>query len=60
VKTAVTTFFGVTDFKDRDTHTFHLMFDGVQRDDLGTTLDAVLKRNQHKAHFQLVEKITAG
>lgn len=60
VKTAVMTFFGVTDFKDRDNHTFHLMFEGVQRDDLDTTLDALLKPHQPAAHFQLIEKITAG
>jgi hypothetical protein len=60
VKTAVMAFFGVSDFKDRDTHTFHLMFEGQQRDDLGTTLQALLGDERDTAHFQLVERIQAG
>jgi len=62
VKTAVMTFFGVKDFQDRDNHTFHLMYKDEQRDDLGTTLDALLGDKEHKAKvkFQLVEVIKAG
>lgn len=60
VLTKVKSFFKVEDFKDRDTHTFHLMFEGQQRDDLGTTLEQLLKPNQRNAHFQLIEKIQAG
>jgi hypothetical protein len=62
VKTAVMTFFGVKDFTDRDAHAFHLMYKDEQRDDLGTTLDALLEDKEHKAKvkFQLVEVIKAG
>jgi hypothetical protein len=62
VKTAVMTFFNAKDFTDRDTHTFHLMFKDQQRDDLGTTLDALLDDKEHKAKakFQLIEQIKAG
>jgi hypothetical protein len=62
VKTAVMTFFGVKDFQDRDNHSFHLMYKDEQRDDLGTTLDALLADKEHKAKakFQLVEVIKAG
>jgi hypothetical protein len=62
VKTAVMTFFGVKDFTDRDSHTFHLMYKDQQRDDLGTMLDALLDDEEHKAKakFQLVEVIKAG
>jgi hypothetical protein len=62
VKTAVIAFFKVADFTDRDTHTFHLMYKDQQRDDLGTTLDALLDDKEHKAKakFQLIEQIKAG
>lgn len=62
VKDAVTTFFNVKDFQDRDNHTFHLMYKDEQRDDLGSTLDALLEDKGHKAKakFQLVEVIKAG
>lgn len=60
VKADVMLFFKVADFKDRDTHTFHLMFEGQQRDDLGTSLGQLLKGEQRHAHFQLIEKIQAG
>src|SRR5437016_2199169 len=57
VKTGVMAFFKVSDFKDRDTHTFHLLFEGQQRDDLGIRLDALLGNERHSAHFQLIERI---
>jgi hypothetical protein len=62
VRTAVMAFFGVTNFQDRDNHTFHLVYNDEQRDDLGTTLDALLEDKEHKAKakFQLVEVIKAG
>jgi hypothetical protein len=62
VKTMVMSFFNVKDFTDRDNHTYHLMFKDQQRDDLGTTLGALLEDKEHKskAKFQLIEQIKAG
>jgi hypothetical protein len=62
VKTAVMAFFRVNDFSDRDSHTFHLMYRDQQRDDVGTTLEALLEDKEHKARakFQLIEQIKAG
>ena len=62
VKTAVMAFFSVKDFSDRDSHTYHLMYRDQQRDDVGTTLEALLADKEHKAKakFQLIEQIKAG
>ena len=60
VRTDAMTFFGVKDYKDRDTHEFYLEFDGRRLNNLGETLEQLLGPHRREAHFNLVEQITQG
>jgi hypothetical protein len=54
------TFFGVKDYKDRDTHEFFLEFDGRRLTNMGETLERLLGPHRREAHFNLVEQVTQG
>ncbi len=60
VRNQVMTFFNVSDHQDRDKHTFHLLFEGQQRDDPGVALVTLVGDERHTAHFQLIERIQQG
>jgi hypothetical protein len=54
-------FFQVKNYEDRDKHEFFLEFEGVRITDYTQTLAALLRGEHHeKAHFELVEQVTAG
>jgi hypothetical protein len=53
-------FFGVSDHKDRDVHEFFLEFEGRRLTNMTETLEQLLGRHRHEAHFHLVEQVTKG
>jgi hypothetical protein len=60
VRTDAMTFFGVRDYKDRDTHEFFLEFEGLRLTNLAETLDQLLGPHRREAHFNLIEQVTQG
>lgn len=52
-------FFGVSDYQDRDTHRFFLEFHGQRLTNLGETLHQLLGEKR-EGEFHLVEQITPG
>jgi hypothetical protein len=60
VRTDAMAFFGVRDYKDRDTHQFFLEFEGRRLTNLAETLEQLLGPHRREAHFNLIEQVTQG
>ena len=60
VRTDAMAFFGVRDYKDRDTHEFFLEFEGRRLTNLAETLEQLLGPHRREAHFNLIEQVIQG
>jgi hypothetical protein len=60
IRTDAKNVFGVQDRQERDTYFYYLVFRGERIQDTQITLEQLVGEHEPKAHFSLVEEITAG
>lgn len=60
IRTDAKNFFHVQDRQERDTYFYYLVFRGERIQDTQVTLEQLVGEHEPKAHFTLVEEITAG
>jgi hypothetical protein len=60
IRTDAKTFFAVQDRQERDTYFYYLVFRGERVRNTQATLEQLVGEHEPKAHFSLVEEITAG
>ena len=60
IRTDAKNFFGVQDRQERDKYFYYLVHDGERIQNTQITLGDVIREHVPKAHFSLVEEITAG
>jgi len=60
IRTYAKTFFRVQDRQERDTYFYYLVFRGERIQDTQVTLEQLVGEHEPRAHFTLVEEITAG
>lgn len=60
IRTDAKSFFGVQDRQERDQYFYYLVFRGERIQNTQVTLEQLVGEHEPKAHFSLVEEITAG
>lgn len=60
IRTDAKNFFGVQDRQERDRYFYYLVFRGERVQNTQVTLEQLVGEHKPKAHFSLVEEITAG